>query len=293
MRSWTLGLCAIAYLNGAAGVRAESPPPAKCATIDAPRAIGGTFLRSVNNRGEVLGSYIDIRLTTNYFQMSYGFYKTFDFPHAGFSTTSAAAWNNQGKIVGSYYDRKGGFHGFLLDRGLTIPMDYPGAADTYALSINDKDQIAGVYTDSQGKRHLYLWKAGKYMSIDPKGVRDLHMLGVAINNLGHIAATYRDSDGEHTYLSINGGRSMLRTSGAQTHFIVTGLNDRDDIVGNCLGEAPQSPAPCYLWRRGVFQRLTVSGSRGPVLAQSINNQRQIAGFYFDRGGMAHGFLMTP
>ena len=238
------------------------PPQTKLTVIDAPDAMSGTFLKSINNNGSVLGTFIDIHLAAHYFQTSYGFYKTFGFSGDQQSVTFSASWNKQGQIVGAYYDPRGGFHGFLLDHDHRLILDFPNAADTYATSINDKGRIVGIYSDRAGMRHAFLWTSGKYVSIDPQGVTDIHMRNVVINNLGHVAATYEDKSGKHTYLSIKSVAFPLRTMNAQARFVVAGLNDHDEIVGNCAGDAPQSSAPCYLWSHGVYRSLTtVSTSR--------------------------------
>ena len=293
-RNPILWLAATVVMAIAAASRLSADPSGgKFYSIDDPGAEGGTFARSINNNSEVLGSFIDVHHAPNYFRFGYGFYKTFDFPYAGQSAANRSSWNKKEQIVGTYRDPQGRFHGFFLSGRKSISLDFPGAAVTFASSLNDKGQIAGIYSDLHGTKHAFTYIGGKYANIDPKGMGPLTMRSVFINNLGHIAGSYENASGKHTYLSVNGVNLALGSPKFHADFVATGLNDKDEVVGHCLSGAPNGAAPCFLWSRGVYKPVTLPGVRRPMFAQGINNQRQIVGFYIDDNGEAHGFLLVP
>jgi uncharacterized membrane protein len=66
----------------------------------------------------------------------------------GATDTEPRGINSAGQIVGSYIGT-GGFHGFLLDKGIftTIDVDLSDAMQTLAGGINAAGQIVGLYLD--------------------------------------------------------------------------------------------------------------------------------------------------
>ena len=82
-------------------------------TIDDPLASqpnGGTSGDGINNRGQLVGNYVDGAGTTHGFLYSDGNFTTIDYP--GATLTAARAINNRGEIVGAYQDASG-THGFI------------------------------------------------------------------------------------------------------------------------------------------------------------------------------------
>ena len=46
-------------------------------------------------------------------------------------------------------------HGYLLDKGVFIPVDIQGALYTYAWDVNPRGQVVGWFADATGKLHGY------------------------------------------------------------------------------------------------------------------------------------------
>jgi probable HAF family extracellular repeat protein len=118
-------------------------------TIDLPGATA-TFVLGINNRGQMVGSYIDA--DGNY----HGFLRD---PNGAVTTlpdapvadptaggTQPASINDRGQIVGLAYDAQGGSRGFLYENGVVTLIDAtPNAVFTRPLDINNRGQIVGDY----------------------------------------------------------------------------------------------------------------------------------------------------
>jgi uncharacterized membrane protein len=122
--------------------------------IDVPE---GTTLFGINDPGQMVGTYVDIRGNRHgFFRDTAGNYTTLDAP--GSTLTVAEGINNSGEIVGLYNDVGGNQHGFVLsgignykDPSAWTTIDVPGAVDTQVFSINASGQIAGAYDAPVGK----------------------------------------------------------------------------------------------------------------------------------------------
>jgi probable HAF family extracellular repeat protein len=119
---------------------------------DAP---GGTTVFSINERGQIVGSYLGTDGNRHGFVLSDGVYTTIDVP--GAVLTAAEAISDAGELVGFFVDADGATHGFLLSKkGVLTQVDVPGATLTEVFGINAKGEIVGVYTDSTGIDHGFI-----------------------------------------------------------------------------------------------------------------------------------------
>jgi uncharacterized membrane protein len=117
-------------------------------TIDVPGA-AATLATGINNRGQIVGSYIDAAGNYHGFRRSRkGAVRTLPEapgaePTAG--GTQPAAINNRGEIAGLAYEADGGSRGFLLEDGEFTPIDGPDAVFTRPLDIDNRGRIVGDY----------------------------------------------------------------------------------------------------------------------------------------------------
>ena len=120
----------------------------------------GTDAVDVNNRGQVVGFYIDANNVEHSFLLSQGKYTTINDPNAGTGAgegTLAFAINDSGQIAGWYVDSAGATHGFALRHGQYTTLDDPnGTGATFAEGINDRGQIVGFDFDATGLAHGFL-----------------------------------------------------------------------------------------------------------------------------------------
>ena len=162
-------------------------------TIDVP---GATFTGAgtINNRGQIVGSYIDVS-GFHGFLLSKGTFTrstTIDVP--GATSTRAFEINEPGQIVGDYDDA---LHGFLLDNGTFTTIDVPGATFTQAVGINNRGQIVGGYGDASGTFHGFLLNKGSFIMIEVPGATFTEANG--INARGQIVGDYGDAGGTHGF----------------------------------------------------------------------------------------------
>jgi probable HAF family extracellular repeat protein len=93
-------------------------------TIDDPLGTEGTFASAINDKGQIVGEYVDSNGAYHGFLYNKGYYgqrdyTTLDDPLASGAQggTSAYGINDKGQIVGGYVDSSGGSHGFLYSNG--------------------------------------------------------------------------------------------------------------------------------------------------------------------------------
>lgn len=154
-----------------------------------------TLAKGVNDKGLVVGFYVDINNVSHGFMLSPGQTVPTSFDCSGGTNTILNSVNNQGDlvgncslgpfkitaaqgitaialpgassvrplginnigdIVGEYLDASSRLHGFLISEGNTVTIDPPGSTLTEANKLNDQDEIAGDHEDSQGVTHGFL-----------------------------------------------------------------------------------------------------------------------------------------
>jgi hypothetical protein len=113
----------------------------------------------------------------------------------------ATGINNSQQVCGFYIDANGVNHGFWLDFGVLVKLDFPGSTFTQALGLNNKNEIVGQYMTA-GLTHGFLYNTATktWKSIDDpngvgttvvNGINDNHQIvgfwGTAPNNTGFVA----------------------------------------------------------------------------------------------------------
>ncbi|MGC2110912.1 MAG: hypothetical protein WA655_15430 [Candidatus Korobacteraceae bacterium] len=103
----------------------------------------------------------------------------------------ATGINNSGTTCGFFIDANGVNHGWLINRGIFMPLDFPGSTFTQALGLNNRGKVVGVYTDAAGQTHGFVYSIGtaKFVSVDdPNGVGTTLVNG--INDAGKLVGFY-------------------------------------------------------------------------------------------------------
>jgi len=127
-------------------------------------APGGTVPFGINDRGQIVGNYVNRNDHLRHgFLLSGGAYTTIDAP--GSSFTVAEGINNPGVIAGYFVDGvgipggglpDGTHHGFVLSAGVYTTVDVPGALSTEIYSINAIGEIVGQYVDAGEGAHGFV-----------------------------------------------------------------------------------------------------------------------------------------
>ena len=162
-------------------------------TIDVPFAGSkGTFVYSINNSGEIVGSWSDGGISQG-FTLIGGTYTSFNYPGATY--TFAEDVNNNGDIVGVYISPdSNGNQGYLLSGGTYTSIEVPGAVDTEAIAINDAGVIVGVYfTSDPSLTQGFVLSGGVYTTLTIPG--EPYTFLDDINNNGVVLGNYQDAAG--------------------------------------------------------------------------------------------------
>jgi uncharacterized membrane protein len=188
-------------------------------TIDHPDAGSepgtGTAAFGVNDRGRIVGTYID-----------------------------------PGGAVHGFVRDKG--RRARRDEGAFTIIDSPGAVDTLALAINNRDQIVGASIDAENTKRGFLLQEGEFTTIDhPDATSEVEGGGTALYGLsdrGQIVGQYSDSschgfllDGD-TFTTIDNPDAQFATGAADINERgqIVGFYDGGTGTGQCAQQAPPS-----------------------------------------------------
>jgi probable HAF family extracellular repeat protein len=160
-----------------------------------------TVAAGVNNRGQVVGGYLDAQGTPHGYRWDKGRFTTIDVP--GSSGTMVGDLNDRGEIVGVYSDDPNDptgtteAHGFLLSRGDFTTFDAPGVAFTQPSKINNRGQIVGSTLSDAALAdfHGFLLAkgpSGPFTPIDFPGAP--RTVAVGINDRAQIVGAYENPD---------------------------------------------------------------------------------------------------
>ena len=157
-----------------------------------------TVARGLNDRGQVVGGYLDADGRNHGFLWDKGRFTTIDVPGAGGAT--ATDINNRAQIVGEYGaepDVPTALHGFLLSGGDFTTFDAPGVLFTEPGGINDRGQIVGSTASDRALEDFHgflldVGAEGPFTPIDFPGAP--RTVAFDINDRGQIVGVYENPD---------------------------------------------------------------------------------------------------
>lgn len=273
-----------------------------------PPASTRTGARSINDKGQITGGYVDTNQIC-YLRYTDGSFTAFgqtDGPRC-----NATSISSKGLITGevgasnSQCNNAGQFHGFVRAQdGKITTFDPQGSVDTVGLSINGQGQIVGYYLDSSCVSHGFLRTtggSGKFRIIDPKGTAGTEAR--SINDTGTVTGYYLNADGARfgflyqqseeskrcgkgcTSIEIKGSAGTDRGSGAA-------INDSGTVTGSYT-DSNGAYHGYLLATSGVITKLNApgagTGSGEGTFPQSINATGVVAGYLIDGSKGVHGF----
>ena len=250
-----------------------------------------TTPNGINDRGEVVGSYVDSSNKTHGFVRIGELFRSIDFP--GALLTRARGISPAGEIVGNYRlpgEPPVNSHGYLLTRGGEFRrVDFPGHINTIPQRIGPDGTILGCYhdTDFMGTMHGFVIRGTEFAEIDMPA----SMHNGATPDVSTIVGLY-------TEMATGKGRAYLLTNGDSVPFDVPGststagwdINPARRAVGVYQDAAGRSHG-FLVDRHWNFATLDYPGA---TLTQAfgINPRGDVVGNYVDSANRTHGFLAT-
>jgi hypothetical protein len=260
-------------------------------TFDYPGAGNLTLPQKINERGDVVGEFIDSSgVTRGFVRFSDGsFSAPIVEPNDTVGFTEGRGINNSRTVCGDYIGSDDNSHGFFLSGGTFTEYDVPGALETVVLGINDPGDFTGGFNDGSGIFQAFVSHGGTITSFSVPGALSTFayeinnskqlVVGYYIDSSGILHGYYRDSDGTlHFPIDPSGSVGT----------VLFGLNDKNWVVGRYADSSGVTHGLFFVPPDSFFT-FDYPGSTFTSL-NGINAQGFICGRYVDASGIAHGFL---
>src|SRR5262245_5317767 len=179
-------------------------------TFDYPGAGNSTLPQKINERGDIVGEFIDPSgVTAGFVRFSDGsFSDPIVDPNDTLGFTEGRGINNLGMLVGDYIPPYGNLHGFFLSGGTFTEYAFPGAVQTAVLSISDPGDFTGTLVDVSGLQQAFVsvggaltsWSvpgAAATLAYDVNNSKQL-VVGYYVDASGILHGYYRDANGALT-----------------------------------------------------------------------------------------------
>jgi len=263
--------------------------------IDVPGA-PNTIVTSLNNKGQVVGSY-DNGAVTKSFVWSNGTFTDLAVPSSVF-ICNANAINDKGQIVGLEVSDTFTQGGFFYDHGDFTPFDNPNAVFglTFPHAINKQGQIAGFFVDSDFNTTGFVYSRGAFKTVKVPFTGAVITAINAINDDGQIAGYYGASlpNGSFVtkaFITVKGKFTALDVPDATVFSVATGINKQGKVVGYYQGL--DSSTHGFLYDNGHYTLIDAPGTGVQnTYPGGINDKGQISGEYVDSSSVIHGFLLS-
>jgi len=252
------------------------------ASIDYPGG-SNTFVSGINDRGEVVGSFVDEALNRaeGFVRFADGTFSDPIVDPAGRSSYPSDI-NNTGTICGSYVLADGStFRGFLLSGSTFTNFDL-GTPDTYLRGVNDAGNFCGTTVDQD---FVSIDGTLTMFAITGRGTTDAW----GINNLNQVVGGAAWLATEHSFRRFADGRIdwPIEVPGfANTDMF--GVDDKGRMVGFVTSPNTNTQG-VYLAPSHRFALFSYPGATTTQFF-GINNHREISGTYGSSDG-SHGFIV--
>jgi hypothetical protein len=260
-------------------------------TFDYPGAGNSTLPQKINERGDIVGVFIDSSgVTRGFVRFSNGsFSAPIVDPNDTVGFTEARGINNSRTVCGDYVGSDGNAHGFFLSGGTFTEYDIPGALSTNVLGINDPADFAGTFDPGSGILQAFVSVGGNVTSFSvPAAISTLAyeinnskrlVVGYFIDSSGILHGYYRDRDGTlHFPIDPSGSVGT----------VLFGDNNRNWVVGRYADSSGVTHGLFFVPPNNFFT-FDYPGSAFTSL-NGISSQGNICGRFVDASGIAHGFI---
>src|SRR5881396_590169 len=260
-------------------------------TFDYPGTGNSTLPQKINERGDIVGIFLDSNLVSRGFvRFSNGsFSAPIVDPNDTVGFTEGRGINNSRTVCGDYAAPDGNLHGFFLSGGTFTEYDVPGAVFTAVLAINNPADFAGTFIDGSGIQQAFVSVGGTLTLFSvPAAVATLAydindskrlVVGYYIDSAAILHGYYRDANGA-LHFPIDPPGSVAT--------ILFGDNNRNWVVGR-YADASGVTHGLFFVPPNRFFTFDYPGSTFTSL-NGISSQGNITGRYVDATGIAHGFI---
>ncbi len=261
-------------------------------TFDYPGAGNSTLPQKINERGDVVGEFIDSNgVVRGFVRFSDGsFSDPIVDPNDTVGFTEGRGINNPRTVVGDYAISDGTIHSFLLSGSTFTEYDVPGAVQTNLLSINEPGDLTGGFDpDGSGVFQAFIDRRGTITSWSVPGA--ISTFAYEINNSKHLVVGYYiDAAGilHGYYRDAAGALHFAIDPPGSVGTVLFGLNNRNWVVGRYADSSGATHGLFFVPPDNFFT-FDYPGSAFTSL-NGINSQGVICGRYVDASGIAHGFL---
>src|SRR5215831_14728768 len=176
-------------------------------TFDYPGVGNNTLPQKINERGDIVGEFIDSAgVVRGFIRFSDGsFSDPIVDPNDTVGFTEGRGINNARTVAGDYVISDGTVHSFLLSGGTFTEYDVPGALQTNLLGINNPGDLTGTFDPGDGIFQALIDHGGTITSYSVPGalatlayqMNDSKQLtvGYYIDAAGILHGQYRDKNG--------------------------------------------------------------------------------------------------
>jgi hypothetical protein len=261
-------------------------------TFDYPGTGNLTLPQKINERGDIVGEFIDSNgVTRGFVRFSDGtFSPPIVDPNDTVGFTEGRGINNSRTVDGDYVGSDGFVHSFFLSNSAFTEYDVPGAVQTNLLSINDAGDFTGGFDpDGSGIFQAFVSVGGTLTSFSVPGA--LSTFAYEINNSKQLVVGYYiDSSGilHGYYRDTNGALHFPIDPSGSVGTVLFGLNDRNWVVGRYADSSGVTHGLFFV-PPDQFFTFDYPGSTFTSL-NGISDQGFICGRYVDASGIAHGFI---
>ncbi len=287
-----MGFAALALTGASAEQPAASHSIQLVSTFDYPGTGNQTRPQKINDKGDIVGVYVDINgISHGFTRRANGtFSAPIDDPNSPTPFTEGRGINNSRLVCGDYTDSAGAFEGFFLS-GSTFTNYDPEPTFTIVLGVNNAGDFAGSVIPSSGIQEAFVSIGG--VMTDFMVTNATATLAYQINTTNTSCGYYIDgTDGlTHGYYRDPDGtiHAPIDPVGS-TGTILFGNNDRNLIVGRYSDSAGATHAIVFL----PPNRFLVYDFPGATFTSfnGINRANTITGRYTDPStAIDHGIIV--
>jgi len=260
-------------------------------TFDYPGAGNNTLPQKINERGDIVGEFIDSAgVVRGFIRFSDGsFSDPIVDPNDTVGFTEGRGINNPRTVVGDYVISDGTVHSFLLSGDTFTEYDVPGALQTNLLGINNPGDLTGTFDPGDGIFQAFIDRGGTITSYTVPGA--LATLAYQINDSKHLTVGYFvDAAGilHGQYRDANGALHFPIDPSGSVGTVLFGDNNRNWVVGRYADSSGVTHGLFFVPPNNFFT-FDYPGTAFTSL-NGISSQGNICGRYVDAAGIAHGIL---